>query len=331
MEENNNIVTNTTIEKEGSKFGWGILGFLLPIVGLILFLAWKNNKKKAAKASGIGALVGFILSLIGLILFFALGFGTLIGIGTAIENYENNSTRPTETEPVENTVQEEIATPDGKCIIKATIGEKNYLYNYSYDKSCDVVKVVDDDNKVLFKVSNKKTILNNGEELDNNPSEYDDEGNLLETLTASFYKVDNSVVLANSWCSPGFCYVYVYNTKDNTGFKVKTLEDDQILVPTPRTIEIDSNKNLVVFIRTNTAAGFEGMKEDPRVVLLSKISNCEINDIDSALSESSLKDFAISEYYTYKYSNNQITNEPTVKVSETIKDYFHGYDNICNR
>ena len=51
-------------QPEGRGIGWGILSFFLPIVGLILFLVWKNKKPRAAKASGIGALVGFILFLI---------------------------------------------------------------------------------------------------------------------------------------------------------------------------------------------------------------------------------------------------------------------------
>ena len=333
MEENNNVVPNTTIEKEGSKFGWGVLGFLLPLVGLILFLVWMKDKKKSSKAAGIGALVGFLLQIVGIILFFVLGLGTLIGIGTAIESYGDNSPKPTENNTVENSEEEEEETvdPSDLCTVTITKGDKNYLYNYSYNISCENVTVIDDNNKVLFKISDEKIVLKNGEKLDNYLSKYDDSGNKLEELTGYFYKVDNSLVLGNSWCSPGFCYIYVYNTADKTGFKVKTLDDDELLVPSARTVEIDSNKNLVVFIRTNTSAGFEGMRDDPRVVLLGKIANCEINDIDSALSESSLDDFAISETYTYKYSNKQITNEPTVKVSETIKDYYHGYDNICNR
>ena len=36
------------------NIGWGILGFVIPILGAILFLFWKND---AAKAAGIGALI----------------------------------------------------------------------------------------------------------------------------------------------------------------------------------------------------------------------------------------------------------------------------------
>ena len=46
MEENKNVVNTSTTEKEGSKFGWGVLGFFIPLVGLILFLVWMKDKKK---------------------------------------------------------------------------------------------------------------------------------------------------------------------------------------------------------------------------------------------------------------------------------------------
>ena len=35
----------------------GLLGCCVPIVGLVLFLVWKDTKPKTAKAAGIGALV----------------------------------------------------------------------------------------------------------------------------------------------------------------------------------------------------------------------------------------------------------------------------------
>ena len=38
-------------------FRSGLLGCCVPIVGLVLFLVWKDTKPKTAKAAGIGALV----------------------------------------------------------------------------------------------------------------------------------------------------------------------------------------------------------------------------------------------------------------------------------
>ena len=61
---------NTLKDNEGSAVGYGILGFFIPIAGLILFLVWNNDQPKKAKASGIGALISVIASIvIGFILF----------------------------------------------------------------------------------------------------------------------------------------------------------------------------------------------------------------------------------------------------------------------
>ena len=43
---------------------WGILGFVFPIIGLILFIVWKDEKPKSSKAAGIGALIKVILTVL---------------------------------------------------------------------------------------------------------------------------------------------------------------------------------------------------------------------------------------------------------------------------
>ncbi len=49
---------------DSGSIGWGILGFLIPIIGLILYCVWKNTKPKSAKVAGIGALIGFCLNMV---------------------------------------------------------------------------------------------------------------------------------------------------------------------------------------------------------------------------------------------------------------------------
>lgn len=49
---------------DNGGFGWGLLGCCIPIVGLILFLVWKDSKPKSAKAAGIGALVSVGLAVL---------------------------------------------------------------------------------------------------------------------------------------------------------------------------------------------------------------------------------------------------------------------------
>lgn len=43
--------------QDNGGIGWSLLGCCIPIVGLVLFLVWKDQKPKTAKAAGIGALV----------------------------------------------------------------------------------------------------------------------------------------------------------------------------------------------------------------------------------------------------------------------------------
>ncbi|MGM9567135.1 MAG: zinc ribbon domain-containing protein [Clostridia bacterium] len=60
---------------DNGSFGWAVLGFFFPIVGLILFLVWKDQKPLSSKKAGIGALVGVILSVVFYVLVYVLIFG----------------------------------------------------------------------------------------------------------------------------------------------------------------------------------------------------------------------------------------------------------------
>lgn len=54
---------------DSSSFGWALVGFLVPIVGLILYLMWKDKTPLKAKSAGKGALVSAILSVVFFILY----------------------------------------------------------------------------------------------------------------------------------------------------------------------------------------------------------------------------------------------------------------------
>lgn len=68
---NPNVVDNGGI-------GWGLLGCCIPIVGLVLFLVWKDQKPRTAKAAGIGALVAVILWALWYVLAMAAGIGAMV-------------------------------------------------------------------------------------------------------------------------------------------------------------------------------------------------------------------------------------------------------------
>ena len=65
-----------TMVYDSGSFGWAILGFLIPIVGLILWLAWLDVKPNSAKMAGMGALVSVILSIVFMVVTFAIIFAT---------------------------------------------------------------------------------------------------------------------------------------------------------------------------------------------------------------------------------------------------------------
>lgn len=76
MDNNTNVNYNGAPEDKGG-FLWGLLGCCIPIVGLILFLVWKDSKPNSAKAAGIGALVSVILCVVFYVLMAVLGVGLM--------------------------------------------------------------------------------------------------------------------------------------------------------------------------------------------------------------------------------------------------------------
>ena len=65
---------DSSVSDSGS-IGWGFLGCCIPLVGLILFLVWRDNKPKNAKAAGIGALISVGCSILYWVLVSCVGIG----------------------------------------------------------------------------------------------------------------------------------------------------------------------------------------------------------------------------------------------------------------
>ena len=97
-ELSNNTTTIVNSEEENNTFGWGVLGFFIPIVGLILFICWKKDRPKASKSAGIGALASIIakllLTILIVVITFMIGFSSVKDLinytGTDIDNYKDN-------------------------------------------------------------------------------------------------------------------------------------------------------------------------------------------------------------------------------------------------
>lgn len=66
---------------DSSSAGWAFLGFCIPIVGLILYLVWKDSMPLRAKSAGKGALISVIILVI-IYAIYAVILGILIGNGS---------------------------------------------------------------------------------------------------------------------------------------------------------------------------------------------------------------------------------------------------------
>lgn len=70
--------TTAVTQADAPSTGFAVLGFFIPIVGLILYLMNKDTAPQKAKSAGKGALVGFIVSIVFSIIYGAV-IGSLIG------------------------------------------------------------------------------------------------------------------------------------------------------------------------------------------------------------------------------------------------------------
>lgn len=59
----NNANNNRPVVNENPLL-WGVLGFFVPMAGLILFIIWKTEYPERSKSAGIGALISIIASFI---------------------------------------------------------------------------------------------------------------------------------------------------------------------------------------------------------------------------------------------------------------------------
>ena len=110
--------TNPVKEEKGSVL-LGILGFMFPLIGLILYLAMMHSEPKKAKSAGKGALTAFIIYLV---------FIVIVTISVMI--------------PVVDTYRKS-AQADGSSYVESydydnvRYSNDDYNYNYDYDYPID--------------------------------------------------------------------------------------------------------------------------------------------------------------------------------------------------
>ena len=60
----NTTIENATCVNDAPSVGFAVLGFFIPLVGLILYLVYESKQPKRAKSAGKGALIGFITKIV---------------------------------------------------------------------------------------------------------------------------------------------------------------------------------------------------------------------------------------------------------------------------
>ncbi len=63
-----------------------MLGFFIPVVGLVLYILWKKEKPGTAKAAGKGALTSFVL---GLVFYIVVMVGSILLFDSEIDEMED--------------------------------------------------------------------------------------------------------------------------------------------------------------------------------------------------------------------------------------------------
>lgn len=104
--------TNPAKDEKGSVL-LGILGFMFPLIGLILYLAMMHSEPKKAKSAGKGALTAFIIYLV---------FIVIVTMIPVIDTYRKSS-QADDSSYVESYDYDDVRYSN------------DYDYNYDYD--CD--------------------------------------------------------------------------------------------------------------------------------------------------------------------------------------------------
>ena len=111
--------TNPVKEEKGSVL-LGILGFMFPLIGLILYLAMMHSEPKKAKSAGKGALTAFIIYLVFIVIV------TISVMIPVIDTYRKSS-QADDSSYVESYDYDDVRYSN----------DYDYDYYYDYDYSID--------------------------------------------------------------------------------------------------------------------------------------------------------------------------------------------------
>lgn len=73
MDEVYKVLNNQSSSDDHKSFGWALIGFLFPIIGLILYLVWRDDRPLRARSVGKGALMCVVIPIIVLVILVVIG------------------------------------------------------------------------------------------------------------------------------------------------------------------------------------------------------------------------------------------------------------------
>ena len=311
------VEVETTTKSSGGSIGWGVLGFFVPIAGLILFIVWLKKKEKDAKAAGLGALIGFLLSIIGIVMFVLYIMGYLNGsISGGTNTYDVTAKKTSEIE--EN------------GFYGSQLKTKYYTYYYSVDLDPAEAKadfyndvkynIYDGNKKLLFKLEWEKMkdkgckfIMNSGDSFNNSEC-------ILYSYNFAYYN-DLLVFGDTKTMREDF---YVYDLTNNKLTKVYAKSEN----PNFEVIDynIDNKDSLVftTFYSHFNDEGNVGYRKEQIIndIELSSSGNLNtIADLEKRLADEGFGDFTVRRALTFTKGNEGYIQKDVKET--TIKEYFN--------
>ena len=294
--------------KEKGNFGWGILGFFFPLVGLILFLVWRKNKKGNAKASLIGTIIGFCIYIVSIIVLLICN-ASLLGFSTNSNNVTTKKVDSTKQQVIHDNEETNEITKNKKCKGTAKLSNK-YYYTFdieAHDSDCaSITYTLNDDFEIEF---------------ENQDAYYDMYINGNNAHYGAYFGseialIGNTVITCGGG-TVGRCVIDLYN-KDGETYSFKQIETDMYA----HDYNIKDDGTLVLFADRKV----EGETPVPLRIDGEHIeTECGIGLSEFLKRNNISGDAAYSVEYTLTLNSNGLYEYNSSKVTQTIKEFYNEY------
>lgn len=143
-------------QEEKASVGLAILSYLIPLVGLILYLTKKDTRPKTAKVCGKCALASFIINIVITVIMYAVMGAAMFSSFTEDDDSSADSSYSAQIEADDNSAKDDAQTPnnvttvgDYGCVVKGAEMAKNYdgkdaiIITYEFTNNSDSAQSFD--------------------------------------------------------------------------------------------------------------------------------------------------------------------------------------------